>query len=210
MTFQPIPVQRFLVPDSRPVAPEGFTEVRETILGGLPHTIRLDQEVKLILFVPTGLATVWRDADPTTVVTQSTGELAAATAATDSEIGDVTRAPARIVMQVAGTIAASVPLAAGLRRVLPDAGDSERGARVELAILAWDIRAGSLRGPGDFGSSIALAWRRADKAEQSFSTPPVSPQLAARLEPEFRMASEFGRNDEARLARFQNKKVFLK
>lgn len=210
MTFQPIPVQRFLVPDSKPVAPEGFTEVRETILGGLPYTIQLDQEIKLILLVPTGLATVWRDADPTTIVTQSTGELAPATVATDSEIGGVTRVPARLVMQSAGAIVASVPLAAGLRRMLPDAGDPERGARIELAILAWDIRAGSLRGAGDFGSNIALAWRRADKAEESFSTPPISPQLIARLEPEFRMASELGRNSAARLARFQNKKVFLK
>lgn len=207
MTIQPIPVQRFLVPDQRPVAPEGFVEVSEAILSGLPHTMQLDQDVRLILFVPTGLAATWRDVDPTSVVTQSAGDLVAAAAGGEYPIADVTRAPARIAVKVGSAIVASVPLAAGLRRTLPDSGDSARGSRVELVILAWDIRAGSLRGPGDFGARITLAWRRADKAEEIFLTPRVSPQLAARLEPQFRMQSELGRIEEAKLARFENKKV---
>ena len=180
----------------------------QAILGGLPHTIQLDQDLRLILFVPTGLATVWRDADPTTVVTQSAGELSPSTVVTNSAIGDATRAPARVALQISGTIVASVPLAAGLRRTLPDSGNADIGSRVELAILSWDIRAGSLRGSGDFGSRLTLAWRRADKAVERFLTPTVSSQLVARLEPQFRMASELGRTNAARLARFQNKKEF--
>jgi len=207
MTFQPIPVQRFLVPDQNPVAPEGFVEVSEAILGGLPHIIQLDQEVKLVLFVATGLAATWRDVDPTTVVSQSDGELAPAAAGGDFPIADVRRAAAHVAVKVGSAIVASVPLAAGLRRVLPDAGDSDGGSRIELLVLSWDIRAGSLRGPGDFGSRVRLAWRRADKAVEKFSTSSVSSQIVARLEPEFRMESELGSIEAARLARFKNKKV---
>lgn len=210
MTFQPIPVQRFLVPDRKPAAPEGFIEVSEAILGGLPHRIDLDQDVRLLLFVPTGLASTWRDADPTALVTESAAEIAPRTGPDNLPIAGVTRAPARIAVQIAGATVASIPLTAGLTRTVPDAGDADRGSRLEIVVLAWDIRAGSLRGPGDFGSRITLAWRRADRAVENFSTPPVSPQLVPRLAPEFRMQSELGRIKAIKLARFQIKKVFLR
>jgi hypothetical protein len=64
---------------------------------------------------------------------------------------------------------------------VPDAGRAGTGIRIELVVLGWQIRAGSLRGPGDFGSRIELAWRIADRAADEFSPPPVSARVLERL-----------------------------
>jgi hypothetical protein len=60
---------------------------------------------------------------------------------------------------------------------------------VELAILDWEVRAGSMRGAGDFGSFIELAWRRADQAVDTFRPAPVHRRVAERLGPGFRVES---------------------
>jgi hypothetical protein len=99
-----------------------------------------------------------------------------------------------------------VPLVVGRRRLLPDGGRHEHPMRIELAVLGWDIRAGSLRGPGDFGSRIRLAWRSADRSVELFSTPPVVPHILPRLPVAFRMQSVLGLKLPKVLARFQTKK----
>jgi hypothetical protein len=76
----------------------------------------------------------------------------------------------------------AVPLVAGGRRLVPDAGAADGGVAVELVLLAWELRAGTVRGPGEFGSRLALAWRRADRGAAEFSPPPINPGLARRLE----------------------------
>ena len=217
MATLPIPVQRYLVPDSKPATPEGFTQIDSKILAGIPHIIQLDQITRLLLLVPTGLAVTWRDADPTAVVSQSDNELTAyqdssaaiqhlqvqgkteaeiaealnlsvsdlkvIAAQPDEPIGEVKRAPARIIIQRTGLPMIAIPLAAGLRRFTPDSGNPNAGgAFLELLILSWDIRAGSLRGIGDFGSRISLAWRQADQASNQYSPPAISPFLLRRLQ----------------------------
>ncbi len=206
----PIPVQRYLVPEAKPQAPEGFTLVDQPIVGGLPFSLQLDDEYRLVVAMPTGLAATWRDADPTAVVSHSADEVAPWIASSGAPVGDAARPPARLVVQRAGATVAAVPLAAGLRRSLPDSGQQDQGVRLELVILSWDLRAGSLRGPGDFGSRLSVAWRRADRAVEQFSTPPVNPHLVARLPHQFRMESALGLQHPVRLWRFSVKKVVLK
>ena len=173
MASLPAQVQRFLVPAAAPV---GFVRLGLRLLGGLPVTIPLDEEVALVIVVPTGLAAAWREADPTSVVSRSTPELTPVAAPVGGN-----RAPARLLVRVEGAIVGSVPLVANLHRRLPD-----DAARVEVMVISWDLRAGSLRGPGDVGSRLELAWRRTDQGTDLFAPPPLHPALLARLDHTFR------------------------
>ena len=203
MPILPIPVQGYLVPEQKLLVPEGFTPVDEPILNGLPHTIQLGEDTTLVVVIPTGLAATWRDIDPTTVVSSSADERQRFNPAESTSAA--MRASARILMRVGGRTVASLPLVAKLLRTIP--GDGERGVQIELLIVSWDLRAGNLRGPGDFGSRIVLATRRADQANDQFSTPPVNQYLIPRLGDEFRTQSELGRKALRPLQRFETKKA---
>jgi hypothetical protein len=144
--------------------------VDERLVLGVPHPIALEAGLSLLVVVPTGLATTWRDAPDTAVVTTSRPQ-AVPTRTGKEYLGvAVPHAPARVVLRlapgsgstVAGTgIAGAVPLVLGTRVVLPE-GDPVPGPRIQLLVRDWEIRAGSLRGPGDVGSFVRLAWRRVD------------------------------------------------
>lgn len=192
MALPRIPIHRYLVPETKPQAPAGFTLVDEPLVTGLPYAILLGADTRLLVTLPTGLAVTWRDADPTLPVSQSNGELTSVVSRPDEPVGNAERAPLRLLLQDAGVTLASVPLAVGLRRFLPDDGEANRGVRFEVVVLAWDLRAGSLRGVGDFGSRITLAWRRADQAVEHYSTPPPNPQLVPRLPRNYRLESLVG------------------
>jgi hypothetical protein len=184
----PVPIARYLVPAAERTAPAGFTAVDDALVAGLPHRVSLTEGLNLVLVVPSGLAQAWRDADPAAVVTESGPERASTPTGGPSEgTGHPRRAPARLIVESGGATIASIPLVAGLRRHVPDAGDAELATRIELLVLGWDIRAGSLRGPGDFGSRLTLAWRTADRAGDEFSVPVVPTRVRMRLPQEFRM-----------------------
>jgi hypothetical protein len=276
--------------------PKSFTRMSIQLANGLPMTIDLDVELRLVLLVPNGLAKAWRDAEPTAIVSRSAAETDAhrradlglqapggltavasggggvltsgtyyyevtavgpngeslpseevsapvtgpgkvavawtAVTGADSyrvyrapfpghdqvfygvrtasftdkglagaegpapapppQLGSVDHPPVRVLVQGGASLSASVPLLAGQQRIVSDAGGSEGGAMIELAVVGWDIRAGSLRGAGDFGSRLDLAWRRAGVADDQFEPPPLSPRIAERLQPELRMQSALG------------------
>jgi hypothetical protein len=284
------------VPETPDPLPDSFERVSVQLVNGLPTTIDLDADLSVALVVPTGLATTWRDAEPTAVVSRSgpetephrrpdlklsppAGVTATASAgggaltsgiyyyevtalgangeslpsdgvsvqvsgpgkvalvwtavagadayriyrgpgpgrdqvsysvrtnsftdkglpgaalsapAPPSHLAAVDRAPVRLLLRQRSPLSASLPLVAGLRRSVPDAGDAALGATIEIAVIAWDVRAGSLRGAGDFGSRVELAWRRVDEAGEQFEPPPLAPRVARRLEPELRMQSLLG------------------
>ncbi len=203
----PIPIERFLVPAAQPAAPDGFTTIDEPIVNGLPHTIALDDGLSLAVVAPSGLATRWRDADPTAIVSSSDEDVRSPDPAATVV---VSRCPARLLLRAGTAVVSSVPLAAGVRRAIPEAGGVGSGVRIAVVVLAWDIRAGSLRGPGDFGSRIALATRRADRAGDTFETPAISPDLIARLKAQFRTESRLGLVTAEDLPRFARKKVVLR
>jgi hypothetical protein len=179
MPVPPIPVNRYLVPPVQPSTPDGFTAVSQTLTAGVPQTITLTDDLALTLVVPNGLAHAWRDADPAALISGSGSEIRPF--ADTPEMGSSRRAPARVLLRRTGTTLASVPLVAGLHRFIPDHGDPTEGVAVELAIISWQLHAGILRGPGDFGSRIDLAWRRADLGSDFFSELPEVPPFLYRL-----------------------------
>ncbi|MGV9818738.1 hypothetical protein [Nocardia xishanensis] len=160
--------RRHLVPAGLAPISEKFVVVDDRINQGLPHMITLTADLSLLLVVPTGLATFWRDASPTAVVTSSRAELdpqrlrPPGNSDNGNSDGRRSSAPARLVVLRAGTLAGAMPLAAGARTVVPEA-DPSPGIRIETMVREWDIRAGSLHGPGDVGSRIIVAWRRVDQ-----------------------------------------------
>jgi hypothetical protein len=178
--MEPIPVAAYLVPEHASRAPVGFATVSEPMTRGLPHTIVLDRATRATVVLPSGLARAWRDADPTDVVSASADEHAPVVADALRVREDVARAPLRLVVERSNVVLAIVPVTAGLRQVVPNDG-GVRGAVIEIVVLAWDLRAGTVRGAGDFGSRLSLAWRAADRASTEFAPPPMNANLARRL-----------------------------
>jgi hypothetical protein len=210
MALAAIPVERYLVPAGKPTVPEGFARIDVAIAGSLPHVIALEKQLTLVVAVPNGLAVTWRDADPTAQVSGSGAELGPFARGGTEIIGDVECAPARLFLRLVGRTIASIPFVVGMRQTLPRSGQADRGVRIELVLLSWDLRAGNLRGPGDYGSKLSLAWRPADRAVEHFSTAPINPKLIPRLAPEFRMQSVLGLRAAVPLARFRMKKAVKK
>jgi hypothetical protein len=177
------PISRYLVPDTGPPAlPAGFTAVRQALTGGLPQRIELGNGVHAMLVLPTGLARQWLDVDPLDLVSTSDDDLSSDPARPSS------RPPLRLVVRRGTEILASVPLTAGLTRVCRS---------VELIVLSWHLCAGTVRGPGDYGSVVELGWRPADKAVDIFG-PPVPHRavlrrlpLIKKIESEFRLYREY-------------------
>lgn len=177
------PIARYLVPDTGPPAlPDGFTAVRQVLTGGLPQRIEFGNGVHAMLVLPTGLARQWLDADPLDLVSTSDDDLSSDPARPSA------RPPLRLVVRRGSEILATVPLTAGLRRVCRS---------VELVVLSWHLCAGTVRGPGDYGSAVELGWRSADKAVDIFG-PPVPHRavvrrkpLSVRIESEFRLYFEY-------------------
>lgn len=179
------PIAHRLVPSApEPLAPD-FVRLTEPLTAGLPQTIPLDRELSLVLTLPNGLARTWKEADPAQTVSSSAAELGPAPDSPPPG-GDPIEAPLRLLVLVTGEVVASVPLVAGLRRAVPDGG----GSLAELVVLGWDVRAGSLRAPGDAVSRIDLAWRRVDRPSGTFEPPPLHPGVAARLARADRLESE--------------------
>jgi hypothetical protein len=175
----PIPIAGYLVPEHTALTPDGFTRVDEPMARGLPHTITLDRATRATVVLPSGLARTWRGADPTAVVSTSDTEHAPVRANAGPD-DDAARAPLRLVVERSNVVLGIVPLVAGVRRFVPDEG-STRGAAIELVIIGWDLRAGTVLGPGDFGSRVTLAWRIASSASPEFAPPPINANLARRL-----------------------------
>jgi hypothetical protein len=186
----PALLQDYLVPPASSIAAPGFVERDEVITSGLPHAIHLDADLSLLLSAPTGLAHAWRDADPALRISHS--ELERQPALEGAIEHASARVPLRFLLRLGSVVVASVPLNAGLRRVTPDSGDPSRGAAIDLHVISWDLRAGSMRGPGDYASRVRFAWRRADRGSSVFSPPAVLPALMHRLPPEHRFKSELG------------------
>jgi hypothetical protein len=171
----PIPMAGHLVPAQAPALPPSFTLVQQPLTAGLPFTFALDAHWSVTLRYPTGVMLPWLDADPHAVASSDASERAAPAAAA----GVTLRDPVRVAVARNGATRAVVPLSAGRRALVVD--DGVRPAALEIVIERWTIAAGTVCGPGDFGSSLALAWRDASAAIDVFATPPLQPLVVLRL-----------------------------
>jgi hypothetical protein len=173
------PITRLLVPAATRTAPPDLTEATFDLTAGVPAAFPLTSELSLTVVVPTGQVQSVLDADGTAVATSDRAQRLGSTGAAEA-IGSVARLPARLVLQRTGTVIGSLPLVAGLRGVFPNDGGTT-GAAVELVVLAWTIEAGTLVGPGSFGSRVRLAWRSVGAGADTFEPPPVDPSIVTRL-----------------------------
>jgi hypothetical protein len=186
MTKLPFTLAELLTPEPLPGPPDPavYTRVTRPVETGLPLRIDLGADLALVLIAPTGVATAWRDADPRAIVSSSDDEHAPfdpaglATAPT----APAGRVPLRLVLLSEGRPLAAVPLRLG-RALLPDTGADDRGTLAQIVVLSWEIHAGTLRGAGDVGSLLDLAWRRADHSSDAFSPPAPHPHVLERYAP---------------------------
>lgn len=178
MPILPIPVDRLLVPPAPAALPDSFERVRPSLERGLPATFRLDPELSLALYAPTGDAVRWRDVRGDEIVATAAEDDAPSVSGAAGE--PVARAPLRLILLRAGAIVAAVPLVPGPPRRIPDHGGAG-GALIELAILDFRIHAGNLRQAGNYGSFLDVAWRRIARGTDRFALPPLDPRVAARF-----------------------------
>jgi len=223
LALAPIPVSRYLVPEDTPALPSGFSTVDQKITSALPFTIKLEQNLDAVLAAPTGLGATWRDADPAQIVSQSSMETNPFSSDANAIVADAIRSPIRLQIRYKGNALSTLPVVAGYQTVLPAHGDDDRGIRIQLVVLKWDLRAGNMRGPGDFGSQITLAWKHADQASNYFGPAPVHRYVRPRLYLEYLrivsmnpvkkpvwVESDLGLLKIEKLPRFQTKKVTLR
>jgi hypothetical protein len=185
MTVEPIPVVGLLTPAPLSLPPDGYTRVTQSIQTGLPFRVDVGTGLALVLIAPTGVATAWRDADPRTVISSAADEAEPfdPSALEGSPTAPPARMPLRVLVVSGGRALAAVPLRAGRLRLAPDGGADDAGTLLEIVVLGWELHAGTLRGAGDVGSTIDLAWRRADKPADTFEPPPPNPHVVERAGP---------------------------
>ena len=172
----PMPIERFLVAERSPGVPNGFIRIRHELTRGVPFELPLASDLSLVLLVPTGAANVWRDLDPVTVVSAGIHEIQSHDSLRGAD--PLEQLPVRLLLREGPATLATIPLAAGLSRVIPD-GDNAR-TLVDLFIAGWLLHAGCVRGPGDYGSFVDVGWRRADKGVNAHALAPMHPHVSAR------------------------------
>lgn len=123
--------------------------VQLDLVSGLPAQIGLDATRSLVLSVPLGVAGGVIGADPLAVAfdTAAPGD--------PGTLRDGGAAWPRLTLVAAGALGETVPAVAGVPFRIRMAAT----AVLELTLQQLMITAGSLRGPGRFGSRIVLLWR---------------------------------------------------
>ncbi|GAB3142936.1 hypothetical protein GCM10027290_18430 [Micromonospora sonneratiae] len=179
----PFPIDRYLIPPGPP-SPEGFTSVRQALTNGVPQRVEFEGLTNAVLVLPTGLARQWLEADPLAVVSTSEDDAVPRQPGAGRPPSLAQRAPLRLIVRRGTTVLASMPLATGLRRVC---------GPVEIVVHGWRLCAGTVRGPGDYGDYVELAWRHVNRATDVFGPPPVHRFVLRRKPPALRIESDLGR-----------------
>jgi hypothetical protein len=186
------PAARWLVPPDPPALAEDFTVLRSPLTNGFPHFIDLTKTLRLKVTLPTGLMQPWLHADPAALVSTSEDERQPRSAAVTDQPAAASNPSLRLAISQGGAVLFTTPATLGNERHLPDAGDAVQGVRVAIELLGWSIFAGTLQGPGDFGSFVQFGWKAASEAVSDFGPPVINPFLVRRLAPRLKVRSELG------------------
>lgn len=203
------PAAPLLVPAGAPAAPADFTVVRSSLTQGFPHFVDLTTGLRLKVTLPTGVLQPWLDADPSALVATSDDELLPRTATSAGDVADLPGCALRFAVIRGGRFLATTPAALGPQRVLPDAGDPAQGVAVAIIPLGWRIAAGTLRGPGDFGSVIEFGWKIANLGADDFQLPVLNPYLRRRLGAGLTLHSDVGLTTSTLDPRFATRRLAL-
>lgn len=156
-----------LLPDAAAAPVPGETTLRQALDAGVPARLPLSGQRALVLAVGLGKARELMDADPSVVVI-------------DLAAGDPDAAPdpdqpvARLTLLDGPTLGDTLRVVAGVRIPLAVGG----GVAVEIVVDTLTITAGSLRSPGQYGSSVRLRWRPVGTAPDDGPPPaPGDPSL---------------------------------
>lgn len=175
MALPAIAIESILVPDAQAPVPRGFRLDLRSLDAGLPAIVALEQLWNLVVIAPSGLAVPWLTRSAEVVVSSSNEEFSSRVrgALTDT----VARSPARLLVRSGEAIVASVPLIAGsMRNFAKGEGNAHM---LELMIVGWEIRAGTMRGGGGQGAYLEFAWRTGGPPP-TFDTPSPDPRVLAR------------------------------
>ena len=178
-----LPIIAALTPADAPALPTGATLLDSRIRGGLPHVLNLAPRFRALVSLPTGSARFWLDQPP------------------DIEV--LSGAP-RLRVQRDGTTIAVVPLVLG---PTVEVVDPLGAAPLLIQVLAWSLHVGDLRGAGDFGSFVRLAFAVADRATDRFGPLPPSDFVIRRLPPAEVSESRPGRKILLRYARLKQTRI---
>jgi hypothetical protein len=145
----------------------GETTLRQALDAGVPARLPLTGQRALVLAVGLGRAREVMDADPSAVVIDlAAGDAGAA--------ADPDRPVARLTLLDGPTLGDTVSVVADVRGTLAVGGV----AAFEVVVDALTITAGSLRSPGQYGSSVTLRWRPVGAAPDDGPPPaPGDPSL---------------------------------
>lgn len=170
-------------PDAASAAPAGSTLLDSRIRGGLPHAVPLAPRFRALLTLPTGNARAWLDAPVGTEILDG--------------------AP-RLRVQRDGVTIAVLPLVLGPAWEVVDPSGA---VPLTVQVLRWSIHAGDLRGPGDYGSFVRLAFAVADRGADRFGPLPPSDFVLRRMPPAEVIESRPGRLVKLRYARLKQARV---
>jgi hypothetical protein len=179
-----LPVIARLTLDALPDSPAGAQLFNSPVRGGLPHSIDLFPRWRAVLSRPTGVIGWWLRRDP---------------------FEPIDHGAPRLRFQLDGATVCVVPLVTGqpFRITRPDGGTP-----LDAMVTDWQLHAGDMRGPGNYGSFVTLAAAIADKAAQSFGPVPVSDFVIPALPKEDRTESRPGTRIPIRFMRLQQLRRF--
>ena len=203
------PIEEYLVAETIEAPSAEFSIVERKLMQGLPQKIELDADVHLFVVVPNGLANIWRDSEPTLILSCNHDENSLFDPGKSISYPNADRIPACLLVRRASEVKASIPLVSDMR-VIVDVSSTTTPCLIELNIMDWDIRCGVMRDNGDYNASIRFAWRKIEKAVEQYSTPPINPYVIKRLKPVYRMESLLGLKKIKVMSRFSYKQRRIK
>jgi hypothetical protein len=155
-----------VLPDPAPDGGPVYTPVTLSLESGVPARIPLDGSRTLLLAVPLGQARRWLDDDPRTIVIDTTA--AGASLTPPGPPLDLDELGPRLTLLQGSVVGDTVAFVPGQPAVITIAGF----AVVEVVIDSLVLSIGSLRSPGQYGSSVKLHWR--DLHPAGNSGPPLT------------------------------------